>query len=162
MLNNYFGKIDNSFILYIDPINLDIINFSRSFTFVHCNEIIFDRFEDNCQNNTRFSVNSFVEKIKMKTITEFDLIFDNNIHIQNVWWNDLLIKSELSNLEKVLNEIKKSIPNDEISKLDTCIQSPNYYYHLSNKITKQKVSPNSFTNFIKNSDRYQDKERKFF
>ena len=75
MQNNYFGKFDHSFILYIDPIHFDVINFSKKFSSVYCNEIIFSNSEDIFQNAT-FNVNTFKEKLQNKTISEFDLTFD--------------------------------------------------------------------------------------
>jgi hypothetical protein len=162
MQNFYFGKLDNSFILYIDPFNIDLFNFSKHFSSVYCNEIHFDNCADNSLNNKEFSIISFIEKIKNKTISEFDLIFDDKVHIQNIWWDDLLVISNLDKLDIVLAEIKKIIPLDELSKLDNCIQFPNNYFSYTKLISKQEVSPQSFLDFIKNSEHYQDKEQRFF
>lgn len=161
MQNFYFGKLDNSFILYIDPFNIDLFNFSKHFTSVYCNEIIFDNCADNALINTKFPITSFIEKIKNKTITEFDIVFDDKIHIQNVWWNDLLVISNLDNFDIVLAEIKKTISGDELSKLDNCIHFPNYYFTYTKLTSKEEVSPHSFLDFIKDSVHYQDKEQKF-
>ena len=160
MLNNYFGKFEHSFILYIDPVQFDIINFSKHFTCVSCNEIIFSNSEDNLQNAS-FDVHIFSETLKNKTITEFDLIFDDGLHVQNIWWDDLLVISPLNKLDIVLNLLKPSIPLEEQSKLDICIESPNYYFSFNNKISKQEVSPISFQDFIKDVSHYLDKEQKF-
>jgi hypothetical protein len=161
MQNFYFGKLDNSFILYIDPFNIDLFNFSKHFSSVYCNEIIFDNCTDYSLINTKFPITSFIEKIKNKTITEFDVVFDDKIHIQNVWWDDLLIISNTDNLDIVLAEIKKTISEDELSKLNNCIQFPNHYFSYTKLISKQEVSPQSFLDFIKDSVHYQDKEQKF-
>lgn len=160
MLNNYFGKFEHSFILYIDPVPFDIINFSKHFTSVNCNEIIFSNSEDNLQNAS-FDVHIFSETLKNKTISEFDVIFDDGLHVQNIWWDDLLVISPLNDLDIVLNLIKPSIPLEEQSKLDICIESPNYYFSFNKIISKQEVSPISFQDFIKDSVHYQDKAKKF-
>ena len=162
MQNYYFGKLDNSFILYIDPFNIDLFNFSKNFSTVYCNEINFDNCADNSLINTKFPITSFIEKIKNKTITEFDVVFDDKIHIQNVWWDDLLVTSNLDNLDIVLAEIKKTILEDELSILDNCIHFPNYYFSYTKLTSKQEVTPHSFLDFIKDSVHYQDKEQKFF
>jgi hypothetical protein len=143
MQNNYFGKFDHSFILYIDPIHFDVINFSKKFSSVYCNEIIFSNSEDIFQNST-FNLNTFKEKLQNKTISEFDLIFDDEVHIQNIWWDDLLVIANLDNLNLVLDLLKQTISVDELFKLDICIESPNYFFSLDNIISKQEVSPNSF------------------
>jgi hypothetical protein len=160
MQNFFFGKFDNSFILYIDPIHFDIKNFCEPFSTVYCNEINFANSEDQIQK-TKFHVNAFIEKQKNKTISEFDITFDNKTHIQNIWWDDLLIISNLDNFDLVLAIIKQTMPKEAISKLDNCIQSPNYYFSFNKMISKQKVLPNSFQDFIKDSVHYQDKEQKF-
>lgn len=160
MQNNYFGKFDHSFILYIDPIHFDVINFSNQFSRVYCNEIIFKNSEDILQNTT-FDVPKFIEKIQNNTISEFDLIFDDELHIQNIWWDDLLVVANLDYLTLVLDLLKQTISVDELIKLDICIESPNYYFSFDSIISKQEVSPNSFQDFIKDSDHYQDKEQKF-
>lgn len=160
MLNNYFGKFEHSFILYIDPVQFDIINLSKHFTSVSCNEIIFSNSEDNLQNAS-FDVHVFTEILKNKTISEFDVIFDDGLHVQNIWWDDLLVISPLNKLDIVLNLLKPSIPLEEQSKLDICIETPNYYFSFNNKISKQEVSPISFQNFIKDAVHYQDKAKKF-
>lgn len=160
MQNNYFGKFDNSFILYIDPIHFDVINFSKKISTVYCNEINFVNCQDEIQN-AQLDLHTFIEKLKNKTISEFDLIFDDDIHIQNIWWDDLLIISTSDNLDIVLTEIKQTIPADAVSKLDICINSPNYYFSFNKIISKQEVSPISFQDFIKDSVHYQDKEQKF-
>ncbi len=160
MQNNYFGKFDHSFILYIDPIHFDVINFSKQFSRVYCNEIIFSNSEDILQNTT-FDVPKFIEKIQNNTISEFDLIFDDEVHIQNIWWDDLLVVANLDYLTLVLDLLKQTISVDELFKLDICIESPNYYFSFDSIITKQEVSPNSFQDFIKDSYHYQDKEQKF-
>lgn len=160
MQNNYFGKFDHSFILYIDPIHFDVINFSKKFSSVYCNEIIFSNSEDIFQNST-FNLNTFKEKLQNKTISEFDLIFDDEVHIQNIWWDDLLVIANLDNLNLVLDLLKQTISVDELFKLDICIESPNYFFSFDNIISKQEVSPNSFQVFIKDSDHYLDKEQKF-
>ena len=161
MQNIYFGKFDNSFILYLDPINIDILDFSKKFSSIYCAEIHFDNCADNSLINEEIPIISFIEKIKNKTITEFDMVFDNKIHIQNVWWDDLLVISNLDKLDIVLAEIKRIIPLDELSILDNCIQFPNNYFILNKLISKQEVVANSFHDFIKNSVHYQDKEKKF-
>lgn len=160
MQNNYFGKFDHSFILYIEPIHFDVINFSKKFSSVYCNEIIFSNSEDIFQNAT-FNVNIFKEKLQNKTISEFDLIFDEEIYIQNIWWDDLLVIANLDNLNLVLDLLKQTISVDELFKLDICIESPNNYFSFDSIISKQEVSPNSFQDFIKDSDHYLDKEQKF-
>lgn len=160
MQNNYFGKFDHSFILYIDPVHFDVVNFSKQFSSVYCNEIIFSNSDDILQN-ARFNVNAFKEKLQNKTISEFDLIFDEEIHIQNIWWDDLLVIANLDNLSLVLGQLKQTLSVGELSKLDICIESPNYFFSFNNKISKQGVSPISFQDFIKNSDHYLDKEQKF-
>lgn len=160
MQNNYFGKFDHSFILYIDPIHFDVINFSKQFSRVYCNEIIFTNSEDILQNTT-FDVPKFIEKIQNNTISEFDLIFDDEVHIQNIWWDDLLVVANLDYLTLVLDLLKQTISVDELIKLDICIESPNYYFSFDSKISKQEVTPNSFQDFIKDSDHYLDKEQKF-
>jgi hypothetical protein len=162
MQNYYIGKLDNSFILYLDPFNIDLFHFSKFFSSVYCNEINFDNCADYALINTKFPITSFNEKIKNKTITEFDIVFDDKIHIQNVWWDDLLVISNTDNLDIVLAEIKKTISEDELSKLNNCIQFPNYYFSYTKLISKQEVSPHSFLDFIKDSVHYQDKEQKFF
>lgn len=160
MQNNYFGKFDHSFILYIDPIHFDVINFSKKFSSVYCNEIIFSNSEDIFQNAT-FNVNTFKEKLQNKTISEFNLTFDEEIHIQNIWWDDLLVVANLDYLTLVLDLLKQTISVDELFKLDICIESPNYYFSFNNIISKQEVTPNLFKDFIKDSDHYLDKEQKF-
>jgi hypothetical protein len=160
MQNYYFGKLDNSFILYIDPIHFDIINFSKKISTVYCNEINFVNCQDEIQN-AQLDLHTFIEKLKNKTISEFDLIFDDKIHIQNIWWDDLLVISNTDNLDIILAEIKKTISEDEISKLDNCIQFPNHYFSYNKLISKQEVLPQSFLDFIKDSVHYQDKEQKF-
>ncbi|MBP6127332.1 hypothetical protein [Flavobacterium sp.] len=160
MQNYYFGKLDNSFIFYIDPIHFDIINFSKKISTVYCNEINFVNCQDEIQN-AQLDLHTFIEKLKNKTISEFDLIFDDEIHIQNIWWDDLLVISNLDNLEIVLTEIKQTISADAVSKLDISINSPNYYFSFNKIISKQEVSPISFQDFIKDSVHYQDKEQKF-
>ncbi len=161
MQNFYFGKFDNSFIVYIDPFNIDLFNFSKHFSSVYCNEIIFDNCADYALINTKFPITSFNEKIKNKTITEFDIVFDDKIHIQNVWWDDLLVISNTNNLDIILAEIKKTISEDELSKLDNCLNFTNYYFSYTKLTSKEEVSPHSFLDFIKDSVRYQDKEQKF-
>lgn len=160
MQNNYFGKFDHSFILYIDPIHFDVINFSKRFSKVYCNKIIFSNSEDILQNTT-FDVPTFIEKLQNKTISEFDLIFDDEVHIQNIWWDDLLVITNLDNLSLVLDLLKQTISVDELFKLDICIESPNYYFSFDSIISKQEVTPNSFQDFIKDSDHYLYKEQKF-
>lgn len=160
MQNNYFGKFDHSFILYIDPIHFDVINLSKQFSIVYCNKIIFSNSEDILQNTT-FDVPTFIEKIQNKTISEFDLIFDDEVHIQNIWWDDLLVITNLDNLSLVLDLLKQTISVDELFKLDICIESPNYYFSFDSIICKQEVTPNSFQNFIIDSDHYLYKEQKF-
>jgi hypothetical protein len=161
MQNYYFGKLDNSFIFYLDTCNIDILNFSKKFSSINCAEIHFDNRGDKSLIDIKFSMLSFIEKLKNKTISEFDLIFDDEIHIQNIWWDDLLVISNLDNLDIVLAEIKKTISEDELSKLDNCINFPNYYFSYTKLISKQGVSPHSFLDFIKDSVHYQDKEQKF-
>lgn len=163
MQNYYFGKLDNSFILYLDPCSIDLFDFSENFSTVYCNEIIFDDFDDFSLNNIQFSMISFIEKIKDKTITEFDVVFDDKIHIQNVWWDDILIICDLDKMDVILNEIRNTMSNDNIKYLEISLQSTNNYITCNNnRISKGNINPNDFLNFIKNSDRYQDKERKFF
>ncbi len=160
MQNNYFGKFDHSFILYIDPIHFDVINFSKQFSRVYCNEIIFSNSEDILQNTT-YDVPKFIEKLQNKIISEFDLIFDDEVHIQNIWWDDLLVVANLEYLTLFLDLLKQTISVDELFKLDICIESPNNYFSFDSIISKQEVSPNSFQDFIKDSDHYLDKEQKF-
>jgi|688.fasta_scaffold195821_2 hypothetical protein len=161
MQNFYFGKLDNSFIVYIDPFNIDLFNFSKHFSSVYCNEIIFDNCAENSLINTKFSITSFIEKIKNKIITEIDIVFDYKIHIQNVWWDDLLVIANLDKLSLVLDLLKQTMSVRELSKLDICIESPNYYFSFDSIISKQEVTPNLFKDFIKDSDHYFDKEQKF-
>lgn len=160
MQNNYFGKFDHSFILYIDPILFDVINFSKQFSILYCNKIIFSNSEDILQNTT-FDVPTFIEKLQNKTISEFDLVFDDEVHIQNIWWDDLLVITNLDNLSLVLDLLKKTISVDELFKLDICIEAPNYYFSFDSIISKQEVTSNSFQDFIKDSDHYLYKEQKF-
>jgi hypothetical protein len=163
MQNYYFGKLDNSFILYLDPYSIDLFNFSKKFSIVSCNEIIFDDFDDFSLNNIQFSMISFIEKIKDKTITEFDVVFDDKIHIQNVWWDDILIICDLDKMAVILNDIRNTMSNDNIKYLEISLQSTNNFItSYNNRISKRIINPNDFLNFIINSDRYQDKERKFF
>lgn len=162
MQNNYFGKFEHSFILYIDPIHFDVINFSKHFSSVCCNEIVFTNSEDNLQN-TPFDIHTFIEKLKNQTLSEFDLIFDNEVHIQNIWWDDILIISNLDKMDLILNEIRNTISNDNFKYLEISLRSLNNYFTCdNNRISKENINPNDFLNFIKNSDRYQDKELKFF
>jgi hypothetical protein len=160
MQNNYFGKFDNSFILYIDPIHFDVINFSKHFSSVYCNEINFVNCQDEIQN-AQLDLHTFIEKLKNKTISEFDLIFGDEIHIQNIWWDDLLVIANLDKLSLVLDLLKQTMSVGELSKLDICIESPNYYFSFDSIISKQEVTPNLFKDFIKDSDHYFDKEQKF-
>ena len=163
MQNYYFGKLDNSFILYLDPCSIDLFDFSENFFTVYCNEIIFDGFDDSSLNNKKISMISFTEKIKDKTITEFNIVFENNIHIQNIWWDDILIISDFDKMVTILNDIRNTFSNDNIKYLEIALNSPNNYFTFdNNRISKENINPNDFLNFIKNSDRYQDKERKFF
>jgi len=163
MQNYYFGKLDNSFILYLDPCSIDLFDFRENFSTVYCNEIIFDDFDDSSLNNKKFSMISFTEKIKDKTITEFNVVFDNNIHIQNIWWDDILIISNLDKIDVILNDIRNTFSSNNIKYFEIALNSPNNYITLdNNRISKENINPNDFLNFIKNSDRYQDKERKFF
>ena len=163
MQNYYFGKLDNSFILYLDPCSIDLFDFRENFSTVYCNEIIFDDFDDSSLNNKKFSRISFTEKIKDKTITEFNVVFDNNIHIQNIWWDDILIISNLDKIDVILNDIRNTFSSNNIKYFEIALNSTNNYITLdNNRISKENINPNDFLNFIKNSDRYQDKERKFF
>ena len=163
MQNYYFGKLDNSYIFYLDHYSIDLFNFSKNFSTVYCNEIIFDDFDDSSLNNKKISMISFTEKIKDKTVTEFNIVFENNIHIQNIWWDDILIISDFDKMVTILNNIRNTFSNDNIKYLEIALNSPNNYFTLdNNRISKENINPNDFLNFIKNSDRYQDKERKFF
>lgn len=163
MKNIYFGKLDNIFILYIDPFCIDLIKFSKVFSSVYCNEIIFDNYNTDIYNNKKFNNDLFVKSLKEKQIiAEFNIVFDCNTHIQNVWWDDLLVISYDFNLEKIIKEVKNSMSSIEISMLKECIKTPNYYFNFKNeKIFKQKINFNKVIEFIKNSDRYQEKEYKF-
>jgi hypothetical protein len=106
---------------------------------------------------------SFTEKIKDKTITEFNIVFENNINIQNIWWDDILIISDFDKMVTILNDIRNTFSNDNIKHLEIALNSPNNYFTFdNNRISKENINPNDFLNFIKNSDHYQDKERKFF
>lgn len=163
MKNIYFGKFDDSFILYFDPINIDISKIARDIKSVYCNEIIFDNYEDKTLNNKKLDLNSFIEEIKDKIIIEFDLILDKNTHIQNIWWDDILIISKLDLMAEILNNITNFISIENLKYLEISLQSPNDYITFENDTAdRQKINPSEFLDFIKNSDRYEDKVQKIY
>ena len=163
MKNIYFGKFDDSFILYFDPINIDISKIARDIKSVYCNEIIFDNYEDKTLNNKKLDLNSFIEEIKDKIIIEFDLILDKNTHIQNIWWDDILIISKLDLMAEILNNITNFISIENLKYLEISLQSPNDYITFENDTADiQKINPSEFLDFIKNSDRYEDKVQKIY
>lgn len=163
MKNIYFGKFDDSFILYFDPINIDISKIARDIKSVYCNEIIFDNYEDKTLNNKKLDLNSFIEEIKDTIIIEFDLILDKNTHIQNIWWDDILIISKLDLMAEILNNITNFISIENLKHLEISLQSPNDYITFENDTAdRQKINPIEFLDFIKNSDRYEDKVQKIY
>ena len=163
MRNLYFGKSNTSFILYLDPLSIDFIELTKKSNYVVCHELLFDGYEDISVSNTIITSDSFISLIQnKKPITEFNLIIDNKTHIQNIWWDDLLIISDFETILIFIKELKAKLNTEHQKLLDNMLSKPETYLSIDkHKITETSVAAIDFISFIKDSDRYLEKENKF-
>lgn len=163
MRNLYFGKSKNLYYLYLDPISIDLLEFTRNSNYVICNELHFDGASVNPEKKSVFTLPDFRNLIQSNnSIVEFNLITDNKTHIQNIWWDDLLIISDFVTIINFTNEIRAKLNSIENSYLDLMLSKPNTYFTISNKKIENKyIGADNIISFIKDSERYLEKESKF-
>ena len=104
MADFYFGKLDSHYLLYLDPVEITIFELISKSDVIHCNELVFDGLDNNSIKNQEFTVPVFSDLIfNSEPIVEFDLLIDNIIRVQNIWWNDILL---LTNIETIVSFIE--------------------------------------------------------
>jgi hypothetical protein len=162
MTDFYFGKLDSHYLLYLDPVEITIFELISNYNVINCNDLVFDGLDNNSIKNQRFTFSEFYDlMLNSKPIVEFDLLIDDKIQVQNIWWNDILLISNLETILSFIELINKNKTPKSISILNSLIQNPNIYFKISdNQISKTFIEPSDFIAFIKNSDRYLEKELK--
>ena len=163
MRNLYFGKSNNRFFLYLDPLSIDFLELIKRSNYVVCNELIFDGDKEISVINSILTATSFISLLKNnKPLTEFNLIIDNKLHIENIWWDDILIISDFETIIAFIYDLRAK-SNTECQKLlDLILSKPGTYLSIvNNKIKEKSIAAIDFISFIKDSDRYIEKEKKF-
>jgi|688.fasta_scaffold1179191_1 hypothetical protein len=158
----YFGKTGDRYYLYLDPINFKIDDLIVNTCKIHCNEIIFDGIKSEIINNKSYSQYDFIELLnRNNSISEFDLFIDENIHVQNIWWNDLLLISNLEIINLFIHSLKPKLCLYQNKIIKKTPLLTNKLLSISNNIiSKTSMKPNEFISYIKNSERYLQKELK--
>ena len=158
----YFGKIDERYFFYLDPIAFNINEFVVKSKNIYCNELIFDSIKCEIINKKSYSKNDFIELLNRNNIiSEFDLIIDENIHIQNIWWNDLLLISNMEIINLFIHYLKPKMTLFQLNLLENIFSNPNKLFLFSKDIIYETpMNPNEFITYIKNSERYLQKEFK--
>jgi hypothetical protein len=163
MRNLYFGKFNNQFFLYLDPLSIDFLQLIKRSNYVVCNELLFDGDKEISVSNSILTATSFISLLKNnKPLTEFNLIIDNKLHLENIWWDDVLIISNFETIIAFIYDLRAQ-KNTECQKLlDLMLSKPETYLSIDNNKIKEKSIPAiDFISFIKDSDRYIEKEKKF-
>lgn len=161
MWDFYFGKLSNNkFLFYFDSYDIDFKNITKDYKNILVNEIYFDF--QNCLKFSYLTIPEFMSIIKNnKPIKEFDVILDGKLQMINVWWNDIILIGEKKEIEFFLTNNQKSMEHDSFEFYLYLMKKENTYISFYKKeITKANIAPDDFMDFIKNSDRYLDKERK--
>lgn len=161
--NLYFGELNSTYYLYIDPIELNIERLFNNVINIHCNSVFFDGLNSKEIVDQNLTMNALQEMLEVShKLSEFDMILDHTIHIQNIWWDDLLIISDLESIHSFLNANKESFASsydmikEKMKKVTNTLIT-----HCEGEITETPMNPKDFFSYMKNSDRYLDKEIKF-
>lgn len=162
MTDLYFGKVDTRYLLYLDPIEINLQELIKNSNSIYCNELIFDGLEENLIKNQIFTLPAFSDLVfNNPPIVELDVLIDGITQVQNVWWNDILMISDLDTIKSFIETNKKIIAPKSFFLFDTLTQNPNIYFTISdNHNSKTYIEPSEFIAFIKNSERYSDKASK--
>ncbi|MFZ4106340.1 hypothetical protein [Flavobacterium sp.] len=163
MHNLYFGKSNNRFLLYLDPINIDLLELTKKSNYVVCNELQFDGDEEISVRNSILTSASLINLLqKNKSLTEFNLIIDNKLHIENIWWDDVLIISNFESMIYFIYELRAKLNAKNQKLLDLMLSKPGTYFTVNqNNIIETSIEAITFISFIKDSERYIEKEYKF-
>lgn len=161
--NLYIGKLNSTIYLYLDPIEFNIDKLFNNVQNIHCNSVIFDGL--NCKEivNQNLKIKEFNEILEENnSLYEFDMILNHNIHVQNIWWNDLLIIAEIDSFQTFLNSNKESFSLSYDMIMNNMKKANNkLVISYDDKTTKISMNPTDFISYMKNSDRYLHKEFKF-
>lgn len=163
MRNLYFGKSNNRFLLYLDPLTIDFLELIKRSNYVVCNELLFDGDKEISVSNSILTATSFISLLKNnKPLTEFNLIIDNKLHIENIWWDDILIISDFETIIAFIYDLRAKSNSEYQKLLDLMLSKPGTYLSIvNNKIKKKSIAAIDFISFIKDSNRYIEKEKKF-
>ncbi len=161
--NLYFGALNSTYFLYIDPIEFNIERLFNNVKDIQCNSVFFDGLNSKEIVNQNLTMNAFQEMLEVPhTLSEFDMILDHTIHIQNIWWDDLLIISDFESIHSFLNANKESFASSFNLIMDNLNKATNTLLtYCEGEITETPMNPTDFLSYMKNSDRYLDKEIKF-
>jgi hypothetical protein len=161
--NLYIGEQDSVYSIYIDPIEFNIERLINNVIDIHCNSVFFDGLNSKEIVNQHLTMDSFQEMLAVNhTLSEFDMILNQTIHIQNIWWDDLLIISDFESIISFLNSNKDSFASSYDLIMDKMKKPTNMLLtHYEGEITETPMNPTDFLSYMKNSDRYLDKEIKF-
>jgi hypothetical protein len=159
----YIGEQDSVYSIYIDPIEFNIERLFSNVKDIHCNSVFFDGLNSNEIAGQNLTVNAFKERLTVNhRVSEFDMILNHTIHIQNIWWNDLLIISDFESIISFLNANKESFASSYDLIMDSMKKATNKLLtHDEGDITETPMNPTDFLSYMKNSDRYLNKEIKF-
>jgi hypothetical protein len=161
--NLYIGEQDSVYSIYIDPIEFNIERLFNNVEDIHCNSVFFAGLNSKEIADQNLTMNAFQEMLAVNnTLSEFDMILNQTIHIQNIWWNDLLIISDFQSIISFLNANKDSFASSYDLIMDYMKKATNTLFtYCEGEITETPMNPTDFLSYMKNSDRYLDKEIKF-
>jgi hypothetical protein len=161
--NLYIGEQDSVFSIYIDPIDFNIERLFNNVIDIQCNSVFFYGLNSKEIANQNLTMNAFQDLLAINhTISEFDMILNHTIHIQNIWWNDLLIISDFESVNSFLNVNKANFASSYDLIMDKMKKATNTLLtQYEGEITETPMNPADFLSYMKNSDRYLDKEIKF-
>lgn len=159
--NFYFGKInENESLLYLDPFDTDFHKLLHHYKTIYVKEIYFD-FQNNCKDREFMGI-EFIEYIaQRKKIEEFEVTLNKTLKITNIWWDDILIQGPEKEIIRFLEVIPENERFKSMSEIKELMHIKNEYITShKNLITKKHIRTDVFLSFIKNPDRYPDKELK--
>jgi hypothetical protein len=161
--NLYIGEQDSVYSIYIDPIEFNIERLCNNVKNIHCISVFFDGLNSKEIADQNLTMNAFQEMLAVNnTLSEFDMILNQTIHIQNIWWNDLLIISDFQSIISFLKANKESFASSYDLIMDKMKKATNTMFtYCEGEITETPMNPTDFLLYMKNSDRYLDKEIKF-
>jgi hypothetical protein len=145
---SYLGVSSERFIIYLSPLEMNLIELISFFKEVKCNELYLDGKEGISIKNKTMMVDNLISLLINKNqVVEFNLILDETFSIKNIWWNDLFIEGPILKLQDFTNYIQKSnlLNKKQISRL---LNKPNVF-------ESKNLSPQNFSSYIQDSDRYE-------